>query len=161
MMPQLRWSGLDRAYNHFAVFVTEGTFLQHAFNSSAFQSSPATQFRYAGFWHLMNLLYIAATSNQVGIPELAKIGSQMCISCIIGRESAPCNIFFKYSSTGAICITSAVLSNAQQKILWKGSIQDPTEDQARDLLQQLLNDDVFAAMPQQQQQPPLVAPALA
>jgi ubiquitin C-terminal hydrolase len=155
MMPQLRWSGLDRAYDHFAGFVTEGKFLQHAFNSSAFQSSPATHFRYAGFWHLMNLLYIAATSNQVGIPELAKIGSKMCISCIIGRESAPCNIFFEYLSTGAICFTSAVLQNAQQRVLWKGSFQDPTEDQARDFLEQLLNDEVFAAIPQQQQQPPL------
>jgi hypothetical protein len=83
----------------------------------------------------MDLLYKAA-----GVPELAKIGSNTCISCIIGREKrAPCNIFFEYSSTGAICITSAVLPNARQKVLWRGAISDPTEDQALELLTQLLN----------------------
>ena len=135
MMVQMRWSGLDRANNHFSGFVRDGTFLQHAFNSSAFEGISPTSFRYAGFWHLMDLLYKAA-----GVPELAKIGSNTCISCIIGREKrAPCNIFFEYSSTGAICITSAVLPNARQKVLWRGAISDPTEDQALELLTQLLN----------------------
>jgi hypothetical protein len=140
MMAQMRWSGLDRAFGHFSAFVRDGTFLQHAFDSSAFESSPATSFRYAGFWHLMNLLYNEAASNQVGVPELANIGSNTCISCIIGRQRARCNIFFEYTSTGAICITSAVLPNAQQKLIWKGFMIDPIEAQASKLFKTLLND---------------------
>ena len=124
LMTQVRNSGLDAAHKYFSAIYRAGNFLEHAFESSTFRASPATPFRYCGFWRLMQLLYDAASFNRDSFPELAIVDSMSCISCCIrplsSRESGlSCNIFFAYSSIGSIRITSAVVTSTQQ-YLWQG-----------------------------------------
>jgi hypothetical protein len=114
LMFQVRKSGLDAARSYFTQLYTNESFLQLTFDSDAFEACPAVPFGYVGFWHLMTLLHSEAKKHNDSIPELAITAGNMHIACQIRpkfcrEHAASCNIFFNYSSSGQVRITSASL----------------------------------------------------
>jgi ubiquitin C-terminal hydrolase len=112
MMSQIRASGMEITRSYFRTFYQSASFLQTTFDSNAFKSSPATAFRFGGFWHLMELLYDEATDHGDTTPELDILESKFCIVCHIRPRYSPhqvvsCIIFFEHTTDSSIIIRSA------------------------------------------------------
>jgi hypothetical protein len=111
LMPQIRESGLNDTHKYFAQIFCERNFLTQAFDSDAFDRSPATSWRYCAWLHLMEL---------VTDPELKYYGSEnrFVISCCLHTsvqnhsEDVRCELEFSPVQTGsAINILSCKLNS--------------------------------------------------
>ena len=121
LMSQMKKCGMDATRLYFSSFYN-GDFLQQTFDSDAFKLSPGTDFRFVGFWKLMDLLDIDANRHGDENPELAILESKMCISCNIRPcfsvyEPVRCNIFFDYTSDGSILICSAAFDSQRFEVV--------------------------------------------
>lgn len=114
LIPQIRQSGLDATHSYFAEIYRNQRFFTTAFDSDAFEKSPATSWYYCSWLHLMENVADPEVKHDEG-RNCFVIGCRLRISADTNSENVPCELQFttKQVSNGCgIKIQSCTIQSA-------------------------------------------------